>query len=377
MKRLLVLVGLSVIFLSGCFWDRENEDTFEPSGVEAPQLTETPTSTDELNSLFTANNLFSPEFPCHSLSTTVGRIVHVDTPEQLTAAVLNANESGNTTILLSDGVYRISNGYWIEGNNVIIRSASGNRDAVILEGQGMAQGSSHVFWIAGDNVTIADMTLGWVSAHPIQIHGEHDADNTLIHNVNIVDGGQQLLKISNDESKKYSSDHGVIQCSQFEYSNGVGPSYYIGGVDGHYAKNWTVRNNIFSGIRSPDTDVAEHAIHFWSGSEGTTVEHNVILNSDRGIGFGLGDQPHFGGIIRSNTIYHTGDRGDVGIGLENAQGAVVEHNTILYEHSYPNAIEYRFSGTKDVIIRNNTTNRAIAARDSGTALVVGNMLRED
>jgi hypothetical protein len=139
------------------------------------------------------------------------------------------------------------------------------------------------------------MTIGWVSNHAIQIHGEDNSSNTLISNLRIVDTYEQMVKISYNSSSSNSSKNGKMEYCLLEYSSGMGPQYYIGGIDGHQCKNWTVRNNVFKNIRSPSEDVAEHAIHFWSNSEDTLVENNVIINCDRGIGFGLGSSGHSGG----------------------------------------------------------------------------------
>ena len=204
-----------------------------------------------------------------------GSTITVSTVAELVNAVQQANASGNLTILLEDGTYTLSNMLWISGNNVTFRSRSGNRDAVVVRGQGMYGGVSHVFNVPGDNFTVADMTIGWVANHAIQIHS--DADNPLIHNVRFVDTFEQLLKVSYRPGDSTSSDNGLVEWCVFEYSARIGPQYYIGGVDAHQAHSWIVRNNVFRHIRSPEADLAEHAIHFWSESSNTLVEHNTTL----------------------------------------------------------------------------------------------------
>lgn len=50
--------------------------------------------------------------------------------------------TSNTTILIADGVYDLTNTLNIRGaNNVTLRSASGNREAVVLRARGMSNAS--------------------------------------------------------------------------------------------------------------------------------------------------------------------------------------------------------------------------------------------
>ncbi|MFC1853383.1 choice-of-anchor Q domain-containing protein, partial [candidate division CSSED10-310 bacterium] len=299
--------------------------------------------------------------------------VYVRTATELADAVSNANAGGPGTIVLYDGTYTLSDMLWVQAEGVTVRSESGDREAVIIQGKGMNGEVTHIFNVAGSRFTVRDVTLQQVSQHAIQL--QIDIDSVLIRNVHILDTGEQMVKVAYDQNDARSSDNGIMESCLLEYSAGIGPQYYIGGIDAHFAKNWIVRANIFKAIRSPSDDTAEHAIHFWSDSENTLVERNLIINCDRGIGFGLGDRGHKGGIIRNNMIYHNTTEGfaDVGIAVESASSVQVYNNTVFLEHSYPNAIEYRFSETNNAYIANNLTNKVIAQRDGGSATLEQNV----
>lgn len=300
----------------------------------------------------------------------------VKNEKELQDAVLQANQGGDREILLADGTYTLTDMLWISADGVTVRSQSGDREKVTIRGAGMYGGVSHIFNVAGTRFTAKDMTIGWVSNHAIQIHGNNNSGDTLISNLHIVDTYEQMVKISYDPASPNTSKNGIMEYCLLEYSAGIGPQYYIGGIDGHQTRGWTVRNNVFKNIISPGGDIAEHAVHFWSGSENTIVENNLIINCDRGIGFGLGERGHKGGIIRNNMIVHTSSHttfADVGIGLENASAAQVYNNTVFLSHAYPNAIEYRFTGTAGGFIINNLTNRSISRRDGASADVKRNL----
>lgn len=306
--------------------------------------------------------------------------ITVGTVGELVDAVNQANTpEGDKEILLENGTYTLNSALVIEGNGITIRGISGNRSAVIVRGNGMDGSVSHVFFVEGNNFTARDMTLRDVYYHAIQMG--IDAQAPTLINLHILDTHEQMIKIPYDpDQPDVHSDNGRVENCRFEYSAGIGPEFYIGGVDAHHAFDWVIRGNTFVNIRSPeDPDaggrVAEHAIHFWNGSRNTLVEKNIIVNCDRGIGFGLGDRGHVGGIIRNNMIYHNAahDMGDVGIGLESVTDARVYNNTIYQEHAYPNAIEYRFSTTSGLLIANNLTNRAIAQRDGASGELSNNV----
>jgi len=310
-------------------------------------------------------------FPVHAEE------IVVSTATELSSAVSSSLEGD--IILLENGIYNLNDSgtIVIRTHGLTIQSESGDRSAVVVKGWGMTAGSHNGFWISADDVVIADLTIQNVRNHCIQT--DVAVDRLIVSNCILRDAGEQLLKVASATGADYSDD-GLVEGCLFEYSAGVGPQYYIGGIDVHHGKNWVVRDNRFQFIRSPDNRFAEHAIHFWNDSRGTLVEQNWIFNCDRGIGFGLGNSTHTGGTIRNNMIAHDGaplpdggaGKNDVGIGLESAPGAQVYNNTVFFLHSY-NAIEYRFSSTTGVIISSNLTNRPIQQRDDATATLETNI----
>lgn len=294
-------------------------------------------------------------------------ILTVSNVFELEAAIDRANASGNIDILMTDGVYQLANPLQIRANGITIKSISNDFSKVILKGSGMRNGISHIFLVADSGFTVMGIAMGEVYAHAIQVQGELGASNFTVDNCRFFNTGEQMLKVSFSQSSDLRSDAGLVQNSLFEYTAGIGPQYYIGGIDAHHISNWVVKNNTFRHIRSPESSLAEHAIHFWSDSTGMQISGNRIFNCDRGIGLGLGSVAASNGVIENNWVHTTRD---VGIGLENAANTLVQGNHVVTEN-YQNSIEARFSGTT-AIIRNNYTTGQIQKRDGGQATLSGN-----
>jgi hypothetical protein len=311
------------------------------------------------------------------LTITSGTVYDVASVGELSAALTAANNAGvPATILLADNTYQLAGlSLVVQCPGLIVRSASGNRDAVVLRGpdEGPSATQHHVFLLEASNVTIADLTLGYCRYHGIQIRGEnpYDVSGTRIHNCRIVNCNEQFIKGSGGADRVGATD-GVIENCLFEFTSGWAYQYYTGGIDIHRGVNWVVRDNVFRSIRNPTglPNIAEHAIHFWkraSVPQNITVERNWIINCDRGIGFGLSsiDGGFSGGnsVIRNNFVVNDGAGGhtDVGIGLEHANNVRVDNNTV-YIPTYWAPVEYRFDSTRDVMFRNNLVNKPIQLR---------------
>jgi hypothetical protein len=254
-------------------------------------------------------------------------------------------------------------------------------------------------------VTIADLTIRRAGTHPIHVVGSDPGDtlNTRIYNVHIVDPGQQAIKINANGARTHFADGGEIACSMIELSDAgrakvleINGSCYTGGVDGHMARGWEVRDNRIKGFWCSQ-GLSEHAIHFWTGSRDTLVERNVLVDNARGIGFGLleagsartyPDEPcpdangyvdHYAGIIRNNFIFAGSTQlfgsqsgFDCGICLWQACQVNVLHNTIASTEAPFTSIEWRFPNTQ-AEITNNLASHRLLGRDGAGAVLAGNL----
>lgn len=336
---------------------------------------------------------------CPSLLPPSGTVVNVSTVTGLQSAVNNA--VSGTTIRVADGTYNLDGVYLrIDTPGVTLRSASGNRQAVVLDGNYI---TTEIIQIVASDVTVADLTLREAYDHPIHVmstDGRHTL-NTLIYNVHIIDPGQQAIKI-NPGSDGFYNDDGVIACSHIELTDTgraqIRDNCYTGGVDAHQSRGWTIRDNRIEGFWC-EAGLSEHAIHLWRGCRDTTIERNVLLDNARGVGLGLvtsgegrtyPDDPcptasgyvdDFGGTIRNNFIA-ANDGGlfaseygfDCGICLWNACNAKAFHNTVYTADpgSTFSSIEWRFPNTQAQIV-NNLANHTMRQRDGATATQSGNL----
>ncbi len=107
--------------------------------------------------------------------------------------------------------------------------------------------------MAGKNFTLENLTIRNVRNHGLQIQGEQNADNPVVRNVVFQNTGEQMLKVSYDASNPGAgSDNGLVEHCLFEYTEGVGPRWYIGGIDVHNGKNWVIRGTRSATFKTPE-----------------------------------------------------------------------------------------------------------------------------
>lgn len=341
--------------------------------------------------------------------------VEVDGATRTLRQVVSSASEGDT-ILLEDGTYTLPEasegsytGLYFTTPNVTMRSASGDPTAVIVDSAYRDHGDgTAAITVAAPGVVLAGFTVRRSIFHLIHLWA--DGDDAVVHDVHLVDGGQQFLKASPGDGAHV--DRVEVSCSTFRMTEagrdnvwGYGPTdgsttCYTGGIDTHDSRDWHVHDSHFEGIYC-DADgaprpahgrraserggmtyvggLAEHAVHMWNSAAGTghVIERNHVVDCARGIGVGLRDEVH-GTMIRNNMVFsrHAGSREhDVGIVVERAQDTQIYNNTVFFSSAdaYPNAIEYRWGSTSGLSIRNNLTNGRIQARDGADATLGGNV----
>lgn len=351
---------------------------FVSQGVVAPPPVQVETEPTTVKKEFYAPRIEVPEGYTYQ---------EVSTHAELRAAVESKEipEQG-LVVILAPGHYEMKGPLYVRANNVFIKSSSGDPyDTTISWSAGDHRNKGgNLFRVSGNNFYLDGVTLTGAKNHLIQIVGEQQASFPIINNCILQNAYEQFVKVSyNKNTPEKKSVGGIISNSIFQYTKGIAPNFYTGGVDAIGAVDWVIKNNIFRDIASPSNHIAQHAVHFWVNSSGTQVINNLFIDNDRAIGFGMPlnhnaailEYSHKGGVISHNVIYHSdnGDPfGDTGIILEASMGAEIYNNAIYMEHSYPRAIEYRFTDTKDVRIFENKVNKAISSRDGGSAVLDAN-----
>jgi len=239
-----------------------------------------------------------------------GQKIEVSTVWELIAALKRAEPGG--TILLADGRYMLPHFIEIKTDNVSLRSASGDRRCVVLDGAQSRDGE--LVWItACSGVTIADLTIQNIKWNGFKINSQTGVHNLTIYNCiihNIWQRGVKGVKVPqknrdtirpancriqyclfyNDRPKRFSDDRRDTAAT-FDGN-------YVGGIDVMYAKSWTISDNVFIGINGR-TREGRGAVFLWHDSQDCIVERNVIIDCDAGVCLG---NPHRPTDIRDHCV---------------------------------------------------------------------------
>lgn len=316
-------------------------------------------------------------------------VINVGTAQALVDAAWHLQD--NQAILIAPGIYdltSVSSPASLRGihlgttsgpplNNVQIRGETGDPEDVQILGGGMLDPSvySGIRIYGATDVTIADLTVGQVYYHAIEVLGSLGASEIQLYHCNFIDTGLPLVKINSGAGSAPSGMH--ISYCDFRFSAGapIHPELgYVqtGGVDALTTDGLWVSDCYFEGIYALDGSIAAPAVMARLNSIATTVERSTFLDCTRGIALGLLGGDHQGGIIRNNFLRSDlSAMADLPISCASA-GATIVHNTIFTNGNF-SAVEVRYESTADVELRHNLMDAGISLRNGATATIADNI----
>jgi hypothetical protein len=279
---------------------------------------------------------------CSALPAANGTTLTLGPDDDVAAAVRDA--AAGTTLLLRDGTYDLSGGdatdnLAITADQVTIRSASGNPDAVVLDAR---YATTELVSITGRDATIAEVTLQRSYGDAIGVHG---ASGARVYRVHVVDPGGSAV-LARADAGSYA-DSGEVACATFERTT---DDPCATGVEALQAEGWVVRDSVVT-----QGACGEPGIRFWTGSKDTIIERNRVSGGNVGIAVGdvdygegderdyggdlcpdLGSAGHYGGIVRNNFVWgmsYAGIRAEDTCATTLAQNSVAGGNGIDWRSS--------------------------------------------
>jgi hypothetical protein len=258
--------------------------------------------------------------PVKPLAYAKNKTVRVTNSDQFVAAIKSAEN--DSTILLADGVYPVPSDTELKAHGVTIRSESGIRENVIVDGGGEMKRLIRL--IGACDTTIADMTWANCEHYGIVLLGDTGIQRTTIHNCKFhnimtrsIKGTHPARPLDSGTEPTYPPSvvekvrpttgriqHCLFVNDRVKQHDPWDDGNYISGIDMMSLKDWTVSDNVFTGIRGKDGR-GRGAIFIWIGCEDVVAERNIIINCDRGICFGNPSSTianMHSGIVRNNVI---------------------------------------------------------------------------
>jgi hypothetical protein len=229
-------------------------------------------------------------------------VIRVATVEALFRAAEDVAPGG--TILVADGQYAMPTYLELHTDRVTLRSESGDRARVVLDGENSRHGE--ILGVGNcSGVVIADLTVANARTNAIKINSDRFATTVTVRNCVIHNTWQRGVKgvavRPEDRERFRPSDCRIERClfyndrpKRFEDDpSDTAATFngnYVGGIDAMYARRWTVSDNVFAGIHGR-TGEARGAVFLWQNAEDCVVERNVILDCDSGICLGNSSKP--------------------------------------------------------------------------------------
>ncbi len=312
-----------------------------------------------------------------------GEVIRVSGVEELSRALQIAKP--NSTVLLADGRYSVTRTLQIRTSGVTLRSASGKRDRVVLDGGGTLGEGIRITACTG--ATIADLTVENIRWNGIKIDSETGVQHATIYNCVLHNIWQRGIKgVTVPKERRESASPGSCAIRYCLFYNDRAKSYtddphdtpenfqgnYIGGIDAMYARHWTISDNVFIGLQGR-TQEGRGAIFLWQDSRDCLIERNSIVDCDAGISLGNPqraepDQIHCSRFqVRNNFLTRVPENG---IFTAYTRDCKIFHNTIYDKESALGRLIRVYSENAGLSVMNNLLIGPPISNQSGAPLAL-------
>ncbi|MFH1706724.1 MAG: hypothetical protein ABIF71_02255 [Planctomycetota bacterium] len=253
-----------------------------------------------------------------------GAVIRVRTGNELAEAVHNAIPGA--TILLDDGTYVMPRGVVLTADDVTIRSAGGDRDAVVLDGAAnhMEENLALLSIRGARRVCIADLTFRNSRKYGLHFYADSGVHGLMVWNVVFHNIWARGLKGTSPCRRGDAPDDinppeavaglrprgGAVRHCLFiadhvktDLEDGFDGDY-ISGMDMMYLTDWTIADNTFVGLWGAH-GWARGAIFIWVETERLTVDRNYFYNCDWSIALGNPSSTLInvrGAVVRDNLV---------------------------------------------------------------------------
>jgi len=317
--------------------------------------------------------------------------VPADNAGSLVAAVEGAKPGA--TILIAPGVYALPRKLVIRADGVTLRGRTGAPADVILDG-GPA-GLGELLGVArARDVTFAGLTIRNVRWNRIKIDSETGVQRLVIRNCvihNVWQRGVKGVKVppENREALRpagcriegclFANDRPKAFADDPDDTAATFGGNYVGGIDVMYAKGWTIRGNVFLGLRGR-TGEARGAVFLWHEAEDCVVERNVVIDCDTGICLGNshkpGDVPVHASrcVVRNNFVARAPE---AGILADYTRDCRILHNTVHDPESRLGRLIRVAHDNPGLVVANNLLDGAAVRLDTQQPVDLRGNLRGD
>jgi parallel beta helix pectate lyase-like protein len=312
-----------------------------------------------------------------------GQVIRVTNPKELLQAAEDVKPGG--TILLADGLYQMPKWLTIKTDNVTMRSESGKRERVVLDGSKVKRGEL-VIVSRCTGVTIADLTIQNVRWNGFKIDSHRNTHNVTIYNCIIhniwqrgvkgvgvppKDGVRQYIRNCRIQYCLFYNDRAKRKSDDPEKPYRGFRINYIAGIDVMCAKGWVISDNVFVGIRGKEW--GRGAIFMWIDSRDCIIERNIIIDCDAGISLG---NPHArdrvprhatGCIVRNNFV----TRGpEAGIKAIHTQDCKILNNTVHEPKSRQKRLLWLIFDNDGLVVKNNLLSGPGGVRNTAKGKII-------